>query len=171
MKNKATLLGIPLTTIVLTTIIAAILINSPHGSWHDIVTPVYAVGTTPDAYGNRIYAFSISQYIGGAWTVAYQVDTTTYSSGSTVNIASGVETYFTAYGLMNKTQFPAWAGLSSMIVYYGASNSTFTSETYINSITVSGQAYWLILYTRSSWTWTPASSTTYATTLNYRVYY
>jgi hypothetical protein len=174
MKNKRTILGVPLTIIILATALALVITaTSPSGSWHTVFQGALAAGSTPDAYGDRIYETSLAQYIAGSWQTVVDIQYASYSSGTTYNIASGVNTYFQFICLMNVTKFPAPAGLGQLTLTIAGTPYTATPNTPVTTTTIGGQSYWIYIF---AWTnggayWQAVASTTYNIIVTYRVYY
>ena len=177
MNKKIKVLGVPLTAIIIASIIATVLLSmSPTGKWHDIIQPAFAVGTMPDGYGNRIETFSVIQWIAGAWYPSYYVDYTAYSSGATVGISSAVSTWFSFYALMNKTQFNDWTLITGLSQgWFTLAGVAYAATGYYTgtSITIGGQGYWVLqfIWNNGGAYWVPAASTTYSLVVTFKVYY
>jgi hypothetical protein len=173
MKNKRTILGVPLTLIVLGIALALVLTaSSPSGSWHTIYQGAFAASSSPDSYGDRIAALSIYQYP-GHWNLQYYDEYGSYTSGTTVNINSGLNTYFVVACMMNVTKFPAPAGLAACTITIAGTSHTASASTPSTQISVGGQLYWYWAFTwdNAGAYWVPSASTTYSLVLTYSVYY
>jgi len=142
---------------------------------------VYAAGI-PDSYGNRIYAFSVWQNATGTWTTATTVTYAAFTNGTTLSIPANVKTILEVSVLLNYSMAPDLATASGRARVYLTITGVYTSAAMIYS---GGMPYpgggpythWYLAYQYPATTasptsvWTPATDTTYSTSVLYQAYY
>ena len=132
---------------------------------------VFAVGSQPDIYGNKIYYAIVYQNRGGT-TWSNQIDYGDYQSGMTIDIIANYPTWIAVAVLINTTLCPSGIGEADDLtrVYISVSGGVKTNELMDWDVTwPSPEGFYRVLYACTSWT--PATSVVYTITLNYQAYY
>jgi hypothetical protein len=175
-KKKATILGIPLTVLILGAALAVFLTaSSPSGSWHTVYEGAIAAGT-PDGYGQQISLFRVYQNSTGSWAaVGGDVSAATYTPGTTVTIPSNVPTGLMILLGLNITFAPNAATAMTRARVYITLSPGGSSYMVVSSAVNAGSVWAVTLYYPSVYPfatyWTPATDVTYTVTLAYQAYY
>ena len=132
---------------------------------------VFAVGSQPDIYGNKIRQVGIHQIRGGGqWydIITYEE----YQSGMTMDIVANYPTNIAVAVDINKTLCPGGVAQAKNLVrvYLSISNGVKTNElmTWLQSVDEYPGFYSVLL---NSTSWVPATGVLYTVTTNYQAYY
>jgi len=132
---------------------------------------VFAVGSQPDSYGNRINQFYIRQNRGGSFWMSDPVTYSTYESGVTIEIIANYPTWVIVAVDINQTLCPGGIlEADDLTRVYISISGVYSNQlmTWIDP-TVPYAPYYRVWY--NSTVWTPSSGVAYSGTLNYQVYY
>lgn len=99
---------------------------------------VSLVFATTDEYGNQINAVSVYQNEAGSWVSRDSRNSTTYSPLYNISIEYNQDLLVLGQGLLNATEFPDYANISST---YALGLQIFDDSTYQNPMTLQLPAY------------------------------
>ena len=132
------------------------------------LTPSYlafAVGSTPDAYGNKIAQFTVFQ-VGGWFDATSYLD---YTSGMTIEISANTVTWLQIHVHINKTLTSQGDADDYTRVYMNISHGKKTNELLTWFSTASDGDFYRVIYNCTNWT--PATDTAYQVDVRYEAYY
>ena len=131
---------------------------------------VFATGSTPDEYGNKIHQLDVLQKEGIYWYVVVHITEVNYTSGMTAEIDSNMLTKLRIQVYINKTLVTDCTDAVAKTRVYLNISTVFTNQlmSYTGGCEGAGD-YWAVTYESTSWT--PVTDTAYDVAVKYEAYY
>ena len=133
---------------------------------------VFAVGSTPDSYGNKIVWVVVLQNLTGTFEIVTVIDTSNYTSGMIVEIDANYPTYLRTFVQINKSLCGDYIDLADDYtrVYFNIS-TVCTNELGVKTGSIQSSGDFYQVYYNCEVEWTPTTDTAYECTVEYEAYY